>query len=104
VDRAVALIATDFTAQLQQAGERADRLSMFATYFGEPRLVNEQVDRYRRVTAADVTRFARERLGPDNRASLLFVPREPGVAVAESREQPPAVGGHPAESTVEAEA
>ena len=97
VERAVALIATDFTAQLQQAGERADRLSMFATYFGEPRLVNEQVDRYRRVTAADVTRFARERLGPDNRASLLFVPREPGEAAAER-------GAPGSESTVEAEA
>ena len=86
VDRAIALIATDFTAQLQQAGDRADKLSMFATYFGRPELVNEQAERHRRVTAADVTRFARERLGPDNRASLLFVPRtaEPEAA-AESR-------------------
>jgi hypothetical protein len=40
--------------------------------------VNEQVERHRRVTAADVTRFARERMGPENRAALVYVPREGG--------------------------
>ena len=82
VARAAALIETEFVAALQSAGDRADRLSMFATYFGDPELVNVQPDRYRAVTAADVTRFARERLGPDNRASLLYVPR--GAATEES--------------------
>ncbi|HEX6052633.1 MAG TPA: pitrilysin family protein [Gemmatimonadaceae bacterium] len=76
VERAVALIETDFVASMQVAGERADKLSMFATYFGNPGLVNEQVERYRSVQAADVTAFAREHLGPDNRVSLLYVPRD----------------------------
>ncbi len=76
VERAVALIETSVVAALQSAGERADQLSKFATYLGDPSLVNEQVERHRRVTAADVSRFARERLGPDNRATLLYVPRE----------------------------
>ena len=76
VERAVALIETDFVASMQAAGERADKLSMFATYFGNPELVNEQVDRYRNVDAAHVNTFVRERLGPDNRVSLLYVPRE----------------------------
>ncbi|MFN2564914.1 MAG: hypothetical protein ABR499_07895, partial [Gemmatimonadaceae bacterium] len=53
-----------------------DRLSLFATYFGDPSLVNEQLDRYRAVTAGDVSAFASEYLGRDNRASLLYVPRE----------------------------
>src|SRR3954452_9788678 len=51
VERAVALIETDFISSMQAAGDRADKLSLFATYFGDPRLVNEQVDRYRSVTA-----------------------------------------------------
>jgi len=34
-----------------------------------------QVAKYRAVTAADVTAFARERLGVENRATLLFVPK-----------------------------
>jgi predicted Zn-dependent peptidase len=76
VDRAVALIETEMTIALQSAGDRADKLSLYATYFGNPSLVNEQGDRYRAVTAEQVSAFARERLGPDNRASLLYVPRE----------------------------
>jgi predicted Zn-dependent peptidase len=75
VERAIALIETDFIASMQAAGERADKLSLFATYFGDPRLLNEQVMRYRAVRAEDVNAFAQQRLGPDNRASLLYVPR-----------------------------
>lgn len=76
VERAVALIQTAFVTAIQQAGERADRLSMFATYFNDPDLINAEVDRYRAVTADAVNAFARARLGEDNRASLLYVPRE----------------------------
>jgi predicted Zn-dependent peptidase len=68
----VALIETDFVASMQAAGERADKLSLFATYFGDPRPLNEQVDRYRSVTADQVNAFVRSRLGADNRVSLLF--------------------------------
>jgi zinc protease len=75
VARAVALVQTEFVAAMQSAGDRAERLSLFATYFKNPELVNEQVEQYERVTVADVNAFARERLGEENRASLLFVPR-----------------------------
>jgi len=75
VNRAIALIQTDFVTSMQSAGDRADRLSLFATYFGSPELVNEQVDRYRAVTKNDVNEFVQARLGEDNRASLLYVPR-----------------------------
>jgi zinc protease len=76
VKRAASLIETDLVASLQSAGERADRLSMFATYFEQPELVNEQVDRYSAVTVAQVNELIAERLGENNRASLIYVPRE----------------------------
>ena len=76
VERAVALIETDLIASLQSAGERADRLSMFATYFGQPELINEQVDRYRSVTTQRVNELVVARFGENNRASLIYVPRE----------------------------
>jgi len=85
VERAVALIETALVNSLQSAGSRADRLSMYATYFGDPARVNDEVERYRAVTAAQVTAFVRDRLAPDNRATLLFVPKD-GEAAAESRE------------------
>lgn len=77
IGRAVTLIETDLVAALQSAGNRADRLSLFATYFGNPELVNVQAERYRSVTPDQVNSFARERLVPTNRASLLYVPRTP---------------------------
>jgi zinc protease len=76
VRRAVALIATDLAVSLQSAGDRADRLSMFATYFKRPELINEQAERYREVSTERVNDLISERLGQDNRASLLYVPKE----------------------------
>ena len=75
LDRAIAIIETDMITAMQSASERADRLSMFATFFGDPNLLNEQSDKYQSVTLAQVNEFARTRLGINNRASLLFVPR-----------------------------
>jgi zinc protease len=76
VRRAIALIETDLTASLQSAGERADRLSMFATFFKEPQLINEQAVRYGAVTVEQVNRIISERFGDDNRANLIYVPKE----------------------------
>ena len=72
--RAITLIQTAQISELESSSDRADKLSLFATYFGNPGLINDQVDRYGRVTAAQVNAFVRERLGANNRASLLFVP------------------------------
>ena len=78
VERAVALIETDIMTAMQSASERADRLSMFATYFGRPELLNEQTERYRSVTAQAVSAFVEDRLVEENRAALLFIPAANG--------------------------
>jgi predicted Zn-dependent peptidase len=75
VQRAVALIQTDMVTSLQSASERADRLSMFATLLGDPSLINKQAELYASVTVDEVNKFARSRLGADNRAKLIYVPR-----------------------------
>ncbi len=80
VERAIALIETDFISAMQAASDRADKLSQFATYFGDPSLVNAQTERYRAVTVDAVNAFARESLGPDNRVSLVYVPRTAAAA------------------------
>ena len=76
VQRARALIETSFVTSMQSAAERADQLSRFATYFGDAALINDQVARYGATTTAAVSALARERLGPDNRALLMFIPAE----------------------------
>jgi zinc protease len=80
VDRAIALIEADLVRSMQSAGDRADRLSMYATYFDRPQLINDLPEKYRAVTAKAVNRFVKARLGENNRASLLFVPREADAA------------------------
>src|SRR3954468_7212373 len=62
VDRAVAVIESDIVRAMQSAGDRADRLSMFATYFRKPELINDQPERYRAVTTKAVNAFVKERL------------------------------------------
>ncbi len=76
LERARSLVETEFANALQSAGERADRLSQFATYLGDPGRVNDHVARYHEVRVDDVRLFAATQLGPDNRASLLYVPRQ----------------------------
>ncbi len=90
VERVLALIETDFVSSMQTAGDRADAISKFATLLGDPALVNEQLDHYRTVTANAVTTFARDVLGEDNRASLVYVPCR--AATGESQ---PTAGSRP---------
>lgn len=80
LDRAIALICTDYAGSMQSAGERADKVSMFATYFREPALVNDQVRLYSEVTVAQVNQFIQERLGKENRATLLYIPASGATA------------------------
>ena len=79
VERATALICTDLAVSLQSASDRADKLSMFATYFREPALINEQISKYQSVTADSVNRFVQTNLTAQNRALLLYVPRAEDV-------------------------
>jgi predicted Zn-dependent peptidase len=75
VARAQALIETELVRALQSMGDRAEQLSLFAAYLGDPALVNEQLSRYRAVTPDRVNAIIADRLGPDNRLTLLYVPR-----------------------------
>jgi zinc protease len=83
VSRAIALVTTELMKALESAAERADRISMFATYFGEPSLVNEQASRYGEVSVEKVNAFAQRYLLGQKRSRLLYVPKEHGDGGAE---------------------
>ena len=80
LERALTGLEARHVFELQKVDERADQLSMLATYFDDPGLINTELDRYRAVTAAAVQRLAREYLGDDNRVVLTYLP---GAAAAE---------------------
>ncbi|MEM9555508.1 MAG: pitrilysin family protein [Acidobacteriota bacterium] len=61
-------------SRLQTLSDRADRLSMFATFRGDPTLVWRESERWRNIGPEDLRRFAAERLAPERRATLRVVP------------------------------
>jgi predicted Zn-dependent peptidase len=74
VERAVALAETHILEMVERVGTRADLLSMFETYFGDPARLNTELERIREVTPDRLRAFARDFLGEDNRAVLLYEP------------------------------
>jgi predicted Zn-dependent peptidase len=74
VERAIALTDTRFVRTLEEVAERADLLSMFTLFFDDPDRLNQEMDKIRAVTPADVRAVAERWLGPDNRAVLAYEP------------------------------
>ena len=72
--RALAQLETSWLTGLQSTAARADKLSQFATYFGDAGRVNGELSRYAAVSAEALSTQARALLGPTNRASLVYVP------------------------------
>ena len=80
--RARALIETEELAALSRVEERADRLSMYATLFDEPDLINQMLGRYLAVTADDIRAVARDVFRADNRVVLTYLPELPPAETA----------------------
>jgi predicted Zn-dependent peptidase len=81
--RAFALIESDELGSLQRVEERADRLSMYATLFDDPELINRMLPRYLSVTAERILDVAQATFRPDNRLVLTYLPATDPTQVAE---------------------
>jgi predicted Zn-dependent peptidase len=77
--RAHALIETEELGALQRTEERADRLSMYATLFDDPDLINRMLGRYLSVTPERVRSAAAEVFRADNRVVLTYLPAAPAA-------------------------
>jgi predicted Zn-dependent peptidase len=75
--RAFALIEADELGALQRVEERADRLSMYATLFDDPGLVNQMLPRYLAVTPEAILAVAAATFRADNRLVLTYLPETP---------------------------
>jgi predicted Zn-dependent peptidase len=73
--RARALTEADELGALQRVEERADRLSMYATLFDRPAMINEMLPRYLAVTAEQIRDVARTVFRVDNRLVLTYLPQ-----------------------------
>ena len=74
--RAKALIEADELGALGRVEERADRLSMYATLFDDPALINSMLGRYLDVTPDAILAAVSAVVRPDNRVVLTFTPEE----------------------------
>jgi predicted Zn-dependent peptidase len=74
MERARALITSDWLHHLATVDGRADAFSQFTTLFDSPGLVNDMLPRLLAVTADDVQHAAADVLRPDNRVVLVFEP------------------------------
>ena len=52
----------------------AEALATNATYFDDPGRVNEEIERYRKVTPADIQRVAKKYYSKNNRVVLYYLP------------------------------
>ena len=75
--RARALVEADELGALQRVEERADRLSMYATLFDDPGLIDRMLPRYLAVTADDIRTVAASMFRSDNRLVLTYLPELP---------------------------
>ncbi|MBA3234823.1 MAG: insulinase family protein [Chloroflexi bacterium] len=75
--RAKALMESDELGSLQRVEERADRLSMYATLFDDPDLINRMLPRYLAVTPEAIRDVCAEVFRPDNRVVLTYLPEAP---------------------------
>jgi len=90
LERAKALTEADELGSLQRVEERADRLSMYATLFDDPDLVNRMLPRYLAVTAEQIRDACAAVFRDDNRLVLTYLPAE--AAVSEAGEGQAAAG------------
>jgi predicted Zn-dependent peptidase len=81
--RAKALTEADELGALQRVDERADRLSMYATLFDRPALINEMLPRYLAVTPEQIRDACAEVLRSDNRVVLRYLPISPEASGVE---------------------
>jgi len=74
LSRAKALTEADELGALQRVEERADRLSMYATLFDDPGLINAMLPRYLAVTPEAIRDAATAVFKADNRVVITYLP------------------------------
>ena len=74
---------------LSRVEERADRLSMYATLFDDPDLINRMLPRYLAVSAEDIRSIAADVFREDNRVVLTYLPELTPADTASETEADP---------------
>jgi zinc protease len=68
-------IETDFVTDNSTMEGIAENLANYHVYFGNANLINTEIDRYMKVTPADLKRVANKYLNKENRVVLYYLPK-----------------------------
>jgi zinc protease len=74
LERARNRVLTNHWEGLQQLDQRADQLSQLVTFFGDPHLLERELDRYRTLAAEDLQRCAARWLVDERSVAVTVVP------------------------------
>jgi zinc protease len=86
LERIVNQYESSFLEQLERAASKADLLNEYLYYTGTPDYFNQDIERFRRMKAADVTAAAKQFLNPNARVVLSIVPQgKPELAIPNSK-------------------
>jgi zinc protease len=68
-------VENDFVTQNSTMAGIAENLADYHVYFGNANLINNEIDRYMKVTPADLKRVANKYLNKENRVVLYYLPK-----------------------------
>ncbi|MGK9476807.1 M16 family metallopeptidase [Melioribacter sp. OK-6-Me] len=68
-------IESDFVNQNSRVAGIAENLADYLVYFGDPNLINTEIERYMKVTREDIKRVANKYFTKDNRVVLYYLPK-----------------------------
>ena len=71
-------IESQFISSNGSMARVAENLANYHVYYGNANLINEEIERYRKVTREDLRRVAQTYLTPDNRVILQYLPKDKG--------------------------
>lgn len=69
-------IENNFISSNTRMASIAENLANYHVYFGDANLINTEIDRYLKVTREDLQRVAKEYFTPNNRVSLIYLPKQ----------------------------
>jgi len=69
-------IENDMTEQNSRVEGIAESLANYSVYYGDPNLINTEINRYMKVTKEDIQRVAKEYFRKDNRVVLYYLPKK----------------------------
>jgi predicted Zn-dependent peptidase len=69
-------IETEFVTQNSSAVGKAENLAQYKMYFGDANLINTELERYRKVTPAQMQEVAKKYFTKDNRTLIYYLPKK----------------------------